>query len=117
MCAVQTISGSLFSLGARSAQVCPVNVRSQLFTANGSARCALDCWAALRRDAALSGHPLMDGGRLHSKKARQGGEPAAQFARPCNRGFGIHTIMVRRRLIAVNRNCLTSILRGLLGDA
>lgn len=77
---------------------------------------ALNSWAALNRNWPSSGNPLIDGYGRQSNIEGQFCLAAAYVARPLDSSF-FHAPIIRRRLSFVNRNCLTKLAHGKLGDA
>lgn len=110
------ISGGLFRLAVGAAQIGPVDVGTQVFTADG-ARCgALDFRTALSGHWPSAGNPLAYGRRRDTYGTRKRGLAASNRTSYENRFF-FHVPIIRRRLTICNRNCLMSFKRGKLGIA
>lgn len=55
----------------RAAQVSPIDIRAQVFAADGAASGALDVDAALGRDWSFCENPLVDRWSRHAERCRQ----------------------------------------------
>ena len=92
----------------RSAQIGPVDVRPQVFAGNGAFCLALDRRTSLSGNRPFPGNPLIYGGRSYLKKT--GHRRLTTYGSTgIADGLCIHSSIIRRRLILVNRNCLTSV--------
>ncbi len=110
------MSGGLIRLAVGPAQIGPIDIWAQVFTADGAIGCTLNSRAALSRDRAGAGNPLAYCRRRHTDGARKCRLASSNRARDENR-FLFHLPIIRRRLTLCNRNCLIRYPHGKLGDA
>lgn len=110
------ISGRIFRLAIGATQVSPIDIRSQVFAADGAGCRALDLRTAFSGHWPGAGNPLADCRRRDADGTRKRGLAASNRTSYENRFF-FHVPIIRRRLTICNRNCLMSFKRGKLGDA
>lgn len=94
----------------------PPIIRAKVTAGDFAIGGALNSWATLNRNWPSSGNPLIDGYGRQSYIEGQFCLAAAYVARPLDSSF-FHAPIIRRRLSFVNRNCLTELAHGKLGDA
>ena len=90
----------------RSAQILPIHVRAKVFAGHGAFCLALNRRASFSGDRPFPGNPLIYGCRSYLKKSSHR-RLTTYGSTGIADGLCIHSSIIRRRLIFVNRNCLT----------